>query len=155
MKRLLGLLATSIALVTSGALSAADTATVFVTFNILRTTDLAFSGSPETFNVVPECGAAIDTTTTYSVLTNNANMSIYGMLDYDLPPGVNLWVNLEPPTGASSTTQYLSSIPIALVNGISNTNHSALTVNYSMTADYTSTPTIAPQVRTITYTLGT
>lgn len=154
MKQLLNLLAFSAMLTGFSTLSAANTALVTVTFNILAEDDIAFSGNPGIFNLTPGNSPVTDNSTTYSVTTNQNNQRISALINSALPTGVTLAVDLTAPAGATSLGLVnLTTVSANLVTGITDVDQSGLLVTYSMSAS----PSAAiggPFNRTITYTLS-
>ncbi|MFA6916312.1 MAG: hypothetical protein WC222_07930 [Parachlamydiales bacterium] len=135
-------------------LSAASTAIVTITFIVQSVRDITFSGNPGTFTVSPGGAPAVDTSTTYSVVTNESNQRIFAALNTNMPTGLTLQVNLQAPTGATSAgAQTLSTTSVDLVTGISNANQTGLTVSYSLAATVAAA-TAPSATRTLTYTIG-
>lgn len=155
MKKYLSVLLFSGLLAGASALSASSTANVTVTINVLSENDITFSGNPATFNVNPGNSPQTDTTTTYSVITNQSNQRISALIAPALPSGVSLAVNLTAPTGATSLGLVtLTTSSQNLVTGITQLSQSGLGVTYSVSV--TPTATVASGIQTVvTYTLST
>ncbi len=79
-----------------------------VTIEIRPINFLKVSGNPQTLvidSVDPdtlEPLPATDSSTTYMVVTNQTNKKIVGSINSDLPSGVELKINLQAPSGATS-----------------------------------------------------
>lgn len=137
-----------------GVLFAASTDTVTVTFVVQSVRDIDVSGNPGTLTVSPGGAPATDSSTTYSVVTNESNQRISAALDSNMPTGLTLQASLQAPSGATSAgLQTLSTSSANLVTGISNVNQTGLTVTYSLTA-LVSAATAPAATRIVTYTIG-
>ena len=152
MKTALCLLACGLVFCYLPEIAALARSTVTVTFNVLPFENLAFSGSPSHFLLLPNY-PQVDTSTTYSVATNHSCHRILAALDSNMPIGVSLAVNLTAPNMAiSNGMRTLSATPIELVRGIGQTNTTDLSVVYHLSVDFDAIPGCQEQ-RIITYTL--
>ena len=94
-----------------------------------------------------------NSTTTYSITTNEEDRKITGAINTAMPDGVTLTVALAAPTGALSTgpTQ-LGTGALDLVTGISTLNETGKTITYWLQA--TSAAGVVPSAsRTVTFTI--
>ena len=138
---------------------AATTATALITYSIGSIDSIAISGNPPPFVVhsaIPGSGpsSASDSSTSYTISTNNSGRKITGVLNSNMPTGVTFSVNLQAPTGAvSSGLTALSAAEAILVTGISNSSEGNLTITYTLTVDASAAPTIG-SVNAVTYTIG-
>jgi hypothetical protein len=142
----------------AGAGYAADSATQTVTFEVTAINELSISGNPAPLTVsTATAGGApnsvSDSTTSYSITTNETNRKITGALNTDMPSGVTLSVSLAAPAGATSAgPQALSTTAADLVTGISTLNETAKTITYQLSA--ASAAGVVPSgTRTVTLTI--
>ncbi|MDB5867513.1 MAG: hypothetical protein JWO70_5319 [Betaproteobacteria bacterium] len=101
--------------------------------------ELSVSGNPGTLTVNSATAgsapnAATDASTTYAITSNETNKKITAQLDVDMPSGITLGVLLAAPTGATATSQSLSTVAADVVTGISKLNESAKSITYTLSA---------------------
>lgn len=136
----------------------ATTATANINFTIGSINEIAVSGSPGTFTINSaspgsQPASVQDTSTNYSVTTNNTAQKITGALDSAMPTGVTLSVNLPAPTGGTSAgTVALTASSQNLVTGISQVAQSGLTITYTFAASAAAAQGSGSRV--LTYTIG-
>jgi hypothetical protein len=93
-------------------------------------------------------------TATYAITTNDSIKKITAQINADMPTGVTLTASLAAPTGASSAGAVaLSTVPQAVVTGITKLNESGLSINYVLSA--TLAAGVVPEgTKTVTYTIA-
>lgn len=75
----------------------------------------------------------LSATTTYSISTNGNNKKITAEIDYPLPQGINMLVEMIAPNGATSTGQKtLSTLPTDMITGVSRMRGELLDVNWNV-----------------------
>lgn len=137
---------------------AANTANQTVTFQVDAISEFTTSGNPAALIVNTavagsEPSAAIDSTTTYAITTNQLNKKITGVLDSAMPANTKLEINLAAPTGATSLGNVaLSDVATDLVTGISRLAESGKTITYTFSATIAA-GVIASSTRTVTLTV--
>lgn len=120
---------------------AATTATQTITFSISAVNNIVVSGDPGAMNIskVSADGgniSIVDSSTTYSMVTNESNKKITAMINSSMPKGVSLKVKLDPPDGATSLGDVvLTSASSDVVTGITKVAANNKTVTYILTAD--------------------
>ena len=135
------------------------TASTTITYTIGSIDAIAVSANPGPLNITTAVAgsaptAAVDTTTTYAVTTNNSNRKITGALTSTMPTGVTFSVTMAAPTGATSAgTVNLSTIPASLVTGISNIAQGGLAVTYNLAATV-GAGQVSGSTNTLTFTIG-
>jgi hypothetical protein len=129
-------------------------AVVTVSGSVAAINAIAFSGNPAAFNVTPGNSPRLDTSTSYSLTTNQSSQKITAKLNSALPAGVTLSVLLAAPTGSTTAgTVVLSTTDASVVTAISQLVQAGLGVTYSVSV----TPTAAVvtgTTATVTYTLS-
>jgi hypothetical protein len=124
-----------------------NTATQIVSFQVSPINELAVSGNPAALNVNS------DSSTTYSLTTNEEGRTITGRIDSAMPSGVTLKINLQAPSGGTSAGDViLGTGDSTLVTGISDLAASGKTITYKLDATVDA-GVIAPASRTVTLTL--
>jgi len=138
---------------------ASDTATQTVTFAVSAINQLSVSGNPGALTVsTATAGSAptpvTDSTTTYSVTTNEDDRKITGSINSDMPAGLTLEVSLAAPVGSGSSTglQPLTTSPVDLVNAISALNETGRAISYRLSAT-TAVGVVTSDTRTVTLTI--
>jgi len=155
MKKILFLLFLSPLLVLEGA----DSDNQTVTFTVQTINEFALSGNPGPLTIDSATAGsdptdATDSSTTYSITTNDTNKTITGSVDSAMPSGMTLSVELAAPTGATSLGAVsLTTTPQNLVTGIANLAESNLGITYTLSATAAATPE-GPSNRTVTLTIG-
>ena len=138
--------------------SAGNTATQTVTYEVQAINELAVSGSTASLTVnAATAGSAptavTDSSTSYAITTNETNRKITGALNSDTPSGVTLAVTLAAPTGGTSAgKQNLSSTPVDLVSGISTLNETGKGITYELSAT-SAAGVVASASKTVTLTI--
>jgi hypothetical protein len=136
---------------------AANTATQTVTCEIQAIDELSVSGDPAPLIISSaaagsEPTSATDSSTTYSITTNQAGRKITGQIDTDMTAGT-LTVNLTAPTGGTSTGNVtLSSVAADLVTGFGAVAEGTRTITYTFSAT-ASAGVAASTTKTVTLTL--
>jgi hypothetical protein len=120
---------------------ASDTTTQTVTFAVQAINELSVSGSPGALTVsTATAGQApnvvTDSTTSYSITTNEDDRKITGAINTAMPSGVTLTVALQAPVGSGSTAGpvVLTTTAQELVTGISRLNETGRGITYSLQA---------------------
>ena len=138
--------------------NAADTATQLVTFAVSAINELAVSGNPGALTVSTATAgsapnAVTDSSTSYSITTNETDRKITGSIETNMPDGVILSATLAAPTGATSSgKKALSTVATELVTGISTLNETGKPITYELSA--TSAAGVVPSAtRTVTLTI--
>jgi hypothetical protein len=132
-----------------------DVATQVVSFEVQAINLLSVSGSPSLVINASAAGSAPTSVTaggTYSITTNEVNRKITASIDADMPSGVTLSVLFAQPTGASASSQSLSTSPADVVTAISTLNESGLSLTYTLSAS-SAAGVVAADTRTVTYTI--
>jgi len=140
MKKLLGILVASLFIIVSSQAMAGNTAQQTVSFQINGINEISVSGNPGTL-VINSASAgqdpdpAEDTSTSYSVTTNEENKKIVGKIDSEMPQYTRLEVQLTAPTGGSSAGYVeLNTSDQNLVTGISKLSESGKQISYRFSA---------------------
>jgi hypothetical protein len=129
-----------------------------VSFQVSPIEELSVSGNPGLIHVVTASAGqdptdVDDSSTTYTLTTNEADCAITAKLDSAMPTGMELMVDLAAPTGAMSLGFVaLSTSDQNVVTGISSLIASGKGITYRCCAD-ASAGTIAQTSRTVTLTL--
>jgi hypothetical protein len=135
-----------------------NTATQIVSFQVSPINELAVSGNPAALNVNSAAADSqpdevSDSSTTYSLTTNEEGRTITGRIDSAMPSGVTLKINLQAPSGGTSAGDViLGTGDSTLVTGISDLAASGKTITYKLDATVDA-GVIAPASRTVTLTL--
>ena len=137
---------------------AGNSATQIVSYEVKAINELSVSSESVSLAVDSATAgsaptAATNSTTTYSITTNESDRKIVGALNTDMPSGVTLSVALAAPSGAASAGQVaLSTTPADLVTGISTLNETGKAIAYELTA--TSAAGVVPSAsKTVTLTI--
>ena len=141
----------------SSGVSAGQTASQVITFQVSAINQIAFTGSPSLVINSAIAGNAptdaSDASAIWAVTTNQTGAKITASINSAMPAGLTLSVNLAAPAGASSAgAQSLSTTAVDLVTGITKAAQGALSVSYSLAA----TPAagvVTSTTRTVTYTI--
>ena len=135
---------------------AGDTDTQQILFDIQVVNELVVDQASVTLTVNTATGGvpddAFDDATTYDVTTNESDKKITVALDSDLPAGLTLEIDMEAPTGASSSPQNLSTAAVDAVTGISQVSESDLIIAYTLSVDDIAVGNVSGS-RTATFTL--
>lgn len=148
----------ALVLAASGSAFAADNATQTVTYQVQAINELSVSSGSVSLTVNSATAgfapnAATNSSTTYSITTNETGRKIVGAINTDMPDGVTLSVTLGAPDGAFSTGKKgLSSTPIALVTGISKKNETGKSISYELAAT-SAAGVVASASKTVTLTI--
>jgi hypothetical protein len=120
---------------------AGNTAQQTVSFSTQPINEITLSGSnyldltATTATAGHQPSEVSDSSTTYSITTNERNKKITGHLNFNMPSYAILKINLEAPTGATSAGDVaLSTTPANLVTGISNVSEVGKTITYKFSA---------------------
>lgn len=141
-------------------LSASTTATATVAFSVGSTDSFLVSGDPPVLSIsTAPAGSnpvpATNSSTSYSVTTNNAGRKITGVISVALPTGVTLSMLLAAPTGATSAgVVALTTSPQDLVTGIGNVSETGLMITYILSATAAATQSGSIDATTVTLTFG-
>ena len=137
---------------------AANSAEQTVTYQVSAINELAVSGNPGALIVnAAVAGSApssvSDSSTSYSITTNEVSRKITGSIDSNMPSGLTLTVALVAPSEATSAGALsLSTVAVDLVTGIDTLNESAKGITYDLSA--TSAAGVVPSAsKTVTLTI--
>lgn len=136
---------------------AGETASQTVTIQVTAINEIAVSPGPVEFTVsgVTAGSSSVeqsDSSSTYAITTNGTGKKITAQIDSDLPSGVELQIQLAPPSGAvSAGAVTLSGVASDVVTGISPVAQSGLAITYTLSVDVTAGPLI--EERTVTLTI--
>lgn len=150
------ILATSLLLASSASALSAQTQTV--EFEVLAISEIALTGTPVlTVNAATAGNApeeAIDGGF-WAITTNEADRKVTAQLDFVMPSGLTLSVNLDAPTGGTSAGDVVLTASAAdVVSEISTLNESGLGVEYKLSAT-SAAGVVASDERVVTYTIAT
>ena len=151
---LMSLVATTVA----PRVTAAQTASQVVTFEVTPINQLAVSGNPAPLiiNTAAAGNAPTSVTssaTTWAVTTNEIGKKVTASLNSALPSGVTLAVSLGAPGTASSAGNVtLGTSAVDVVTGLTKLNASGLTLSYTLAAT-AAAGIVASDTRTVTFTL--
>lgn len=141
MKRFLALLVVCVVFTAfSGLALSSNSANQTVTFEIQAINEISVSGSPAKLTISTATAGGnpdnvTDSSTTYSITTNETGKKITGKIDTNMPSNTQLEVNLTAPTvGTSSGNVALSTTAADLVIGISKVADSDLQITYILSA---------------------
>jgi len=98
---------------------------------------------------------ATDSSTTYTITTNNAKKrKITAMIDSPMPPELTLMVNLEAPTGATSQDDViLSTTAQDVLRDIRKVENESVGITYTLSPVGSTPPAPTAGKRTVTFTL--
>jgi hypothetical protein len=151
-------LAVVFALVVSGLALAGNTANQTVSFEVYSTDQIAVSGNPDTLvidsvEIGGEPDDATSSVTSYAYTTNNDDRRINGRLDFAMPEGTWLSIELQAPLGAwSEGPVLLDTFGRDLVTGIDAGYASGKTITYRFHCPVES-GFVGTSSRTVTLTL--
>lgn len=155
--RLLATAAIALTVLSSAALAQVQT----VTFSVSAINQMSVSGNPPALIVAAasaggQPNSVTNSTTTYSITTNEANKNINAVLGLPaMPTGVTLSVSLAAPLGATSSgATLLSATAAPVVTGINQVNASGLGITFTLSAS-AAAGTVPSTTRTVTYTIVT
>ena len=140
-----------------GVAHAANTATQLVSFEVAAINEISVSGDPNTLVINAATPGSnpnpvTESSTKYSITTNETNKKIIARIDTAMPTGLTLKVKLDAPTGASSEGDVvLSTTAASVVTGIGPVAESSLTITYTLEA--TAEAEVSSGQRTVTFTL--
>ena len=149
-------------LVSTGLSIAATTANQTVTFDVQAVNEIAVSGNPVAMTVSTATAGAnpddvTDSSTTYSISTNQSTKKITGQITTggNMPANVTLEVSLAAPTGGASAGYVtLNSTAAAdLVTAISSLAEGSKTITYRLSATVNA-GAVASDTRVVTLTLS-
>lgn len=141
--------------------ASASAQTQTVTFAVSAVNQLSFTGTPSlTITTIPVGGApasVTDATSTWAVTTNQTGAKVSASIPTAMNANITLGVHLAAPAGATSPAgvTLLTTTPVDLVTGITQTATSGLNVTYTLTATAAATPTSGTRVVTYTISGGT
>jgi opacity protein-like surface antigen len=133
-------------------------ATQTVTFAVNPINEIAFTGAPSlTIATAPTGGtpaSVTDATSSWAVTTNQTGGKVSASLGSAMPANITLSVRLAAPAGATAPAgvTLLTTTPVDLVTGITQTSGTGLAVTYQLTATAAAAPTSGTRV--VTYTLS-
>jgi hypothetical protein len=138
---------------------ASDTTTQTVTFAVTAINELSVSGSPGALTVsTATAGQApdvvTDSTTSYSITTNETDRKITGAINTAMPSGVTLRVALQAPAGSGTSAGpvVLTTTAQELVTGISTLNETGRAITYSLQAT-SAAGVVSSASKTVTLTI--
>ncbi len=115
-----------------GTVFASNFATQKITLQVNAINELAVSRNPGTL-IVRRNQEAVDSSTTYAIMTNTRNKKITVAIDTPMPRGVFLRMSLKPPAGANSAGEaVLSTTAADLVTGINPIATRDLAISYKL-----------------------
>lgn len=128
-----------------------------VTFQVDPINEISVSGNPGALAINTAIAgsaptAASNASTTWAVTTNQTGAKVTAAIDLAMPAGVTLSLNLQNPTGATSTTVSLGTLAADAVTGITKLNESGKTVTYTLAAT-AAAGVVASTSRTVTLTM--
>lgn len=144
----------------SAAAYAADSATQTVTFEVQAINEISVSGNPGPLvvNATTAGGAlvaATDSSTTYSVSTNDTGKKITAGIDAAMPTGTTLAVKLASSKATSAGEADISAATtgaeVDVVTGLSKCTDSAQTITYTFSA--TAAAGVVSGSKTVTFTI--
>ena len=139
---------------------AGDSATQTVTFEVQAINEITVSGNPGPLvvNAATAGGApvaATDSSTTYSVTTNESDKKITAGIDTAMPTGTTLAVKLASSKATSAGEADISSATtgaeVNVVTGLSMCTDSAQTITYTFSA--TAAAGVVNGTKTVTFTI--
>ena len=142
----------------SSKVQAGATTSQTVSYEVQAINELAVSGDPSALTINAATAGSgpttvTDTTSTYSVTTNESSRKITGHLNSDMDSGVTLSVTLAAPSGATSAGKTaLSHTDSDLVTGISTTATSGLGISYELAATVDA-GVVSSKNKTVTFTI--
>jgi hypothetical protein len=140
MKKLLGIVVASLFIFVGFQAMAGNQAQQIVNFQVNPINEISVSGNPGTLIINSATAGqdpdpAEDTSTTYSVTTNEENKKIVGKIDSTMPQYTTLEVQLAAPQGGSSAGYIaLGTTDQNLVTGISKLSESGKQISYRFSA---------------------
>jgi len=114
---------------------ASVTATQKITIKVEAINEISVSGDPETFLISEDKSSIVDSSTTYAITTNEANKKIIAKIDKELPKGLTLKVQLDPPKGATSNEVALSTTQQDVVLGMGPVAAKDMKIHYTLIVD--------------------
>jgi len=144
----------------TGTSYAADNDTATVTMEISAINEIAVSGNPSALLINSASlgsgpQSVNDTTTSYSLTTNETTQKITGSLDSDMPAETTLTIDLLAPSGGvSAGPTIMTSSAQDLVTSIETVNQAGIQISYTFGAT-SDAGIIASFQRVVTYTLTT
>lgn len=144
----------------SAAAYAADSATQTVTFEVQAINEISVSGNPGPLvvNAATAGGAlvaATDSSTTYSVTTNDTGKKITAGIDAAMPTGTTLAVELASSEATSAGEADISAATagaeVDVVTGLSTCTDSGQTITYTFSA--TAAAGVVSGSKTVTFTI--
>ena len=137
---------------------ASNSATQTVSFSVSAINEISVSGNPSALTVDAatagsQPNAASDTSTSYSITTNESSKKITAAINTAMPSGVTLSINLSAPSGATSAgATALTATAAHVVTGISQVAQGSIGITYSLSATV-SAGTMSSSNKTVTLTL--
>lgn len=137
-----------------------NSGTLSVSYEVKAINEIAVSGNPAALVISTaiagsEPADSVDTSTTYSITTNEASKKVTGVLSVNMPAGVTLKVQLTSPAGASSAGEVaLSTTAADLVTGITKKAEGSKAITYRLQTTVAS-GVVSSSTRTVTFTLTT
>jgi DNA-binding response OmpR family regulator len=151
------ILSAALMVVGIAAVSAAQTATQTVTFQVDAINQISVAGSPSLNIIAGVAGGAPTSVTstgnTWAVTTNQSNAKITASIASAMPSGLTLSVNLGAPAGASSAgSKTLGTSAVDVVTGITKLNATGLSMTYQLDAT-AAAGVVSSSTRVVTYTV--
>ncbi|MGI6078906.1 MAG: hypothetical protein ACOYCB_12270 [Fastidiosipilaceae bacterium] len=137
---------------------ASNTATQTVTFQVQAINEISLGEDPDPLIIsTATAGSKPDSaqgTSTYAFTTNEEGKKITAKIDTAMPMGTDLYVELEAPTGGTSSGQVeLTTTDNDVVTGIEHVAESGKTITYTFSADPTADVMESTATTTVTFTL--
>lgn len=114
---------------------ASVTATQKITIKVEAINEISVSGDPETFLISEDKSSIVDSSTTYAITTNQTNKKIVAKIDNELPKGLTLKVQLDPPEGATSNEVALSTTQQDVILGMGPVAAKDMKIHYTLIVD--------------------
>lgn len=137
---------------------ASNTATQTVTFQVQAINEISLGADPDPLIIsTATAGSEPDSaqgTSTYAITTNEEGKKITAKIDTAMPMGTDLYVELEAPTGGTSSGQVeLATTDNDVVTGIEHVAESGKTITYTFSANATADVMGSTASKTVTFTL--
>jgi len=154
-----GALAAAVGLLTSGAVLAGASATQDITYEVTAINEISVSGDPGNLTVSTATAgsqpdAVTDSSTTYSITTNETGKKITAAIDTAMPANVTLSLTATAPSvGTSAGKQPLSDSAADVVTGITQVAESGIGLSYELDATVTA-GVVESASKTVTLTIA-
>ena len=126
-------------------------ATQKITIKVEAINEISVSGDPETFLISEDKSSIVDSSTTYAITTNQTNKKIVAKIDKELPKGLTLKVQLDPPEGATSNEVALSTTQQDGILGMGPVAAKDMKIHYTLIVD--EKPEIAESSVNVVFTI--